>query len=175
MKVNTTRSRAKKAMRRTGQKQYRPEQILAFDIIKNCTLTFGMRKLEMEYQPNNLVPLEGTDLTGDRVPTLDIYLQDVNSEHYAIRLNGPYHDELKQERKDFIQKTFLEMQPHKWHVIDFNYTTMQHLFKRNQRKLSPGELLLAYNEVKSIMQRFGIMLRTPRDEIFNKLAEAHCA
>lgn len=174
VKINTTRSRAKKAMRKKGSTKYRPEQILVHDIIKECHVG-GLKKIEMEFKPANILPLEGTDLTGDRSPILDIYLQDGNMTNYAIRLNGPYHDELKQERKDYVQKTFLEMQPEKWVVIDFNYVTMQNVFKRNLRKLTPGELILAYNEIKKYLLPFGINLRTPTDEIFQKLALSHSA
>ena len=173
VKINTTRSRAKKAMRKKGSTKYRPEQILVYDIISECDI--GIRIIEMEFKPTNILPLEGTDLTGERSPILDIYLQDDNFTNYAIRLNGPYHDEQKQERKDFIQKTFLEMQPEKWRVIDFNYITMQNVFKRNLRKLTPGELILAFNEIKRNLLPFGINLRTPTDEIFQKLVLSHSA
>lgn len=169
VKINTTRSRAKKAMRRKGDTKYRPEQKLSFDIINNSLRT---QKIEMEYNPEKIVPLEGTDLTGDRSPRLDIYFQ-IEMTNYAIRLNGPYHDELKQERKDFVQKTFLEMQPEPWNVIDFNYIKMQNLFKRNKRKLSTSELKLAYNEIKNTMYQNGVHLTTPDDKTWKLLEALH--
>ena len=173
VKINTTRSRAKKGMRKKGDTKYRPEQILAHDIIESCSIS-KLRKLEMEFSPADIVPLEGTNLTGDRSPRLDIYFQTQDFVNYAIRLNGPYHDEKKQERKDYVQKVFLEMQPEKWIVIDFNYVTMQNLFKRNLRKLTLTELILAYNEVKKYLIPFGVNLSTPTEEILKKLALSHC-
>ena len=176
VKINTTRSRAKKAMRKKNSTKYRPEQILVHDIINECYVGgSGLRKIEMEYLPPDIIPIEGTDLTGERSPRLDIYLQTADLMNYAVRLNGPYHDDQKQERKDFIQKTFLEMQPERWFVIDFDYIKMQNVFKRNLRKLTPGELILAYNEIKKNLLPFGINLSTPTDKIFEKLALSHSA
>jgi len=169
--INRTRSKAKAGMRKSGNKSFRPEQKLVHDILKECAI--GITELQMEYKPKSIVPLKGTDLTGIRSPTLDIYFKFEDTE-VAIRLNGPYHDELKQERKDNIQQLFLENQPIPWQVFNFKYWDMQYVFKRNKRKLTKSELIQAYNEIKRSFIMTKIKLKIPTDEILNKLAILHC-
>jgi len=171
VKINRTRSIAKKAMRRSGKKGYRPEQILVYDILKIYAI--GIEDLEMEKKPPNIVPLKGTDLTGDRSPILDIYFK-FDDVHVAVRVNGQYHDEQKQDRKDIVQRLFLENQPERWQVFDFVHWKMSNLFKRNQRKLLPGELMLAFNEVKRQFIMTKIKFNTPINENWEKLVASHC-
>jgi len=171
VKINTTRSRAKKGMTRKNNTSNRPEEILVHDIIKS-TLP-DIDEIKTQHKPPNIVPLKGTDLTGERSPKIDVYFR-IGTRHYAIRVMGPIHDEWKRENYDFVQRTFLEMQPEKWAVIDFNYVTMQNVFRRNKRKLLRGELILAYNEVKKYLLPFGLNLITPSDRILEKLAISHC-
>jgi len=173
VKINRTRSKAKAGMRKKGDTSDRPEELLVYDIVRLCQIP-GTRKVEKQYKPPNIVPLKGTDLTGEKSPKLDVYVQSADFTNYAIRVMGEYHDETKQERKDFIQKTFLEMQPENWFVIDLNYLKCQNVFKRRKRKLVTEELILAYNEIKKHLMMCGLNLLTPSDEIMQKLALSHC-
>src|SRR3990167_7636319 len=120
IKINSTSSRAKKDMRKAGNTSDRPEERLAFEIIKYCC---SFDAIAEQYQPPNLIPLD-VDLTGGKTPKIDIYLQ-YKKINYAIRIMGHIHDDNSSPKRrteyDERQKDFLELQKlqggEKWTVI----------------------------------------------------------
>lgn len=109
-------------MRFAGNTRNRPEQLLAKLIIEKI---LGYQ-IESEYFVKDLKPVGEKDFSKtNQIPTLDLAIPD---RKIAIRLQGPYHDELKQIRKDRIQKFVLE--GNGWIVIDFVHTDMPVLFQK---------------------------------------------
>src|SRR3990167_5415594 len=154
IKINSTSSRAKKDMRKAGNTSDRPEEQLAFEIIKYCC---SFDAIAEQYQPPNLIPLD-VDLTGKKSPKIDIYVK-YEDHHYAIRIMGSIHDDNSSPKRrteyDTRQKDFLEMQVQHggdhWIVIDIHHLKAQNLFKRNKRLLNSSEIMLAFNEIKHIL------------------------
>lgn len=149
MKINTTRSKAKKAMRVTGNTKNRPEQILAGHLIKNHLPLWCKVDLEFFvslYDPDNPHnPYERH---------IDIAVQN-QTQKFAVELNGPPHDELPQIRRDNRYKTILEWEGNDWTYIEFSHISMPNLFTKEfvlgQRSLTIEETLEAYEEIKLVI------------------------
>jgi len=143
MKVNRTRSFAKKGMRAKDATSKRPEEQLAFNII-----LAHLDGIEIEQQYR-------IEFNSRNFAILDIYMER-DGNWYAIRLMGPPHDELKAKRHDRLQKIYLERLG--IIVIDFGHNDMPNLFLRNKRKLKPIELNRAYLEIKKELLKYNIKL-----------------
>jgi len=159
LRVNRSRSLAKKAMRRLGNTRNRPEQLLAARLIE---LHLPSARVETEVKMTDIVATGGVDLTGERAPRLDIRVVK-DGKKYAIRLMGPPHDEKKQERYDILQALFLESEDNGYTVIDFGHANyhvnpMPTLFLRALRPLKRDEVWIAYLEIAKIA---GLLLGLP--------------
>lgn len=152
MKQNRSSSIAKKNMRKKGDTQNRPEQLLLAEILQyHTTVT-----ITTEVKLKNLKPIDALDFTGKRSPQIDILLETLNQK-FTIRINGPYHDTAKRSKYDRAQKLFLEMQEEHYTVIDVSYVRHELLFERNKRKLTSVELIHVYESIISDFLAYGIV------------------
>lgn len=133
--MGTALSHIKKNMILGGRKAKRPSQKLAFSIITAALAKTTWRvSAEMEYRVNEIVPAGGTDLTGNRVPTLDIAIKITKSpgrkeEKYAFWINGGYHDTDDRANLDLVQQLVLKHKANgSWKIIVFEYWKMPYLF-----------------------------------------------
>jgi hypothetical protein len=146
MKVNRTRSLAKDAMRKKKSTSNRPEEKLAYKIIK--TYLKGLQYSE-----------EQRIFRFDAIhhAKVDIYIM-ANDIRYAIRLQGPPHDEKKQKRHDLLQ--FFNLLHLGVTTIDFPYKTMVNLFLRNKKILNDFQLLSAYTEIRRELMRYDLHMNS---------------
>lgn len=126
-------------MRKTGVKSHRPEQMLAYKLICQYGEFPELRLAGTEYKVRDIKVVDYIDLTGDRMPTLDIVFL-YGFEKIGIRVNGHYHD--SRTRKDRIQKLVLEHPQNGWKIVDFWYHSMPNLFSKKP------DMKLVYDEVK---------------------------
>lgn len=147
MKVNRTNSIAKKAMRKKGDTSNRPEEKLACNII-----ALHLPKI-IQIESQKIIWFNDINYA-----KLDIHFVISSGQKYAIRLNGPPHDGLKAQRHDRRQQIYLEERG--YIVIDFWYNKMEKLFLRYERLLTDEELKEAYFEIKNILNKFGLHLRS---------------
>jgi len=142
MKINTTRSKAKKAMRANGNTKNRPEQILAAKLLKAHLPLWCSVETEEE------VTLYDADNPDPYKISIDISIKN-QAKKFAIEMNGPPHDEELQIRRDNRRITILEWPGNDWTYIEFNYVKMPMLFARSQRKLMNYEAVEAYREIQT--------------------------
>lgn len=149
MKVNRSRSMAKRGMRRSGNTSDRPEEKLAYVIIRDHLK--GIVQCEKQY----IVKFdEGPWCHHAR---LDIFFILNTGQKYGVRIMGEYHDEKKQERHDRLQ--YHELLERGYIVIDLLWWDSPNLFARRERLLSEGEIAHAYLDIKRKLARFGLFLK----------------
>ena len=120
--------------------KYRPEQVLAFELLSSSYFKDANR-MEMEYK----VPEEDLQPNDLNIhPVLDIFMQ-IKDTKYAIELNGPIHDGTKQRNKDELRYIFLES--HGYTPVILSHRLCPTLFKRNKRNLKEHELGKACMEI----------------------------
>ena len=144
--MNQTPYYANRNMRKKGDTKERPEQKLLFEILEHHISLHS--KLEMEYKVHYK-----TEFGTEKDATLDIYLEFIDRK-YAIRMMGGYHDRDYQEKKDDLQDAYLKDLGYQ--VIDISYVRCENLFKRHDRLLYVGELILAYKEVLPMLRGLGL-------------------
>lgn len=144
MKVNRSRSIASKNMRAKGDTSDRPEELLAYNIIRHHLQGI------VQYDKQLVVYFPSGGFC-----KLDVFFTYQNKK-YAVRLMGPPHDPKKQQRKDYVQE--LNLIDLNYTVIDFWYQKMVYLFLRNRRKLDSVELELAYSEIKNELAKYKLTL-----------------
>ena len=135
-------------MYQADNREYRPEQLLARNIIVRHMPRGLNYRIGMEYEVEGL-NTGGIDLTGKRAPKLDIVVLIKESatvvdyiKKIGIRLMGEIHDEQRIERKDKIQEAVLQQSG--WNIVDFVYYKMPGLFKElNEEK--------AFDEIKTAL------------------------
>ena len=132
-------------MRKKNQTSGRPEEKLAYHMMKNHIL-------------NQKVIEEQKIITFDDIhfAKVDILLQTDPFKHYAIRLMGEKHDELKQKRHDRLQQYKLEERG--YNVIDFWYHKMPILFLSRKKKLDEDELKVVWHEIAEQLYKYEIFL-----------------
>jgi len=166
-KINRTRSFAKKNMRKKGNTSERREQMIIAEMIKTHCLSKCV--VETENSLPDLVALEGADLTGNRRPKVDITVTFPNG-RYAVRMNGLYHDERKQERKDYFQKLVLENQPVPWKVIDINESKHDKIYLlKEPLHLDFGILQDAYLHLVEVLETQIPMKPTPNKKVLTQM------
>lgn len=142
MRPNTNRSKAKGAMRASGNTKMRAEQKLAAQLIRNHLPLWC--KVEMEEEVK-LYDADHPDVPYER--SIDIAVWN-RRDKIAIEMNGPPHDEQLQVRKDNRRITILEWPGNDWDYTEFSYIKMPNLFARATRKITIEEALKAYDEIK---------------------------
>ncbi len=140
---------ANSAMRKAGNTKNRPEELLVFEIIK-----YHATYNKLDSQRNIKYTNEQGVIKDSFV---DIYFKDKFGE-IVLRLMGEYHDELRQQRKDLLQSEYLQRDLYK--VIDIWYWDRPGIFLRRERKMYPGELETAYNELRSLIE--GLIWMPPK-------------
>lgn len=143
MKVNTTRSKAKRGMRLAGNTKNRPEQILAATLLKMHLPLWCQIDTEVEV---SLHDADNPDVPYER--TIDIVVKNMQ-EKFAIEMNGPPHDEKLQLRKDNRRIIILEWKGNDYKYVEFNYKKMPNLWKKAYENLTLDEALVAYEEIKT--------------------------
>lgn len=150
MKVNTTRSHAKKAMKRNGQTSGRPEEKLAAKIIN-----YHLTKL---HELNEQVRIDFNEIN---YAIVDIQLILGSGQKYAILLHGPPHDEKRAKNHDRLQYYYLQEKGYIT-IVCWHYN-MPFLFLRNERLLEADELKEAHYELSKKLKEFGLYLK-PLDQ-----------
>jgi len=147
MKVNRTRSIAKKAMRKKGATSNRPEERLVYQVIK--THLSSVVDIEMQKR---------VDFDDIHYAKLDVYFTTRTGQKFAIRVNGPPHDGQKESRHDRLQLYLL--QERLITAIDFWWDKMPMLFLRNKKILDEVELKQAFIEIKLLLKKFDLYLKS---------------
>lgn len=143
MKINTSRSRAKSAMRYLGNTKNRPEQILAATLLKMHLPLWCHVETEVKV---SLHDADNPDIPYER--TIDIVVKNMQ-EKFAIEVNGPPHDEMPRIRKDNRRKIILEWKGNDYKYIVFDHNKMTNLFIKATRNVTLDEALNAYEEIKA--------------------------
>lgn len=144
-------------MRRKGQTKDRPEEKLAYQILKT-----HLKKLDIIENQKRVC------FNDINFSDVDISFTISSGEKYAVRLMGEYHDEGERSkifRHDRIQLFYLEEKG--YIVIDFWYHKMTNLFLRRERQLSEEELREAFLEVKMALAYFGLDLKPYNSNLIN--------
>ena len=129
-------------MRNAGNTKNRPEQLFAAAIIKMHLPLWCSVETEVDV---SLFDADNPNTPYER--TLDIQVKNMK-EKFAIELNGGYHDEQLQIRKDSRREIILEWEGNDYKCIIFDYIKMVNLFKRARNNLTIDEAVLAYEEIK---------------------------
>ncbi len=142
MKINTSRSRAKRGMRMADNTKNRPEQIFAATLLKMHLPLWCHVDLEVEV---SLFDADNPDVR--YVRTIDIVIRNMEKK-FAIEMNGPPHDEMPQMRKDKRRKLILEWKGNDYNFIEFNYTKMSSLWKKAIGNITLDDAVMAYAEIR---------------------------
>lgn len=145
-------------MRTNGQKKNRPEEKLAFQIIKNHLRQLHTIDSQKRVWFNDI-----------NYSDLDVSFTIFSGQRYAVRLMGEYHDEGERSkiyRHDRMQLFYLQEKG--YIVIDFWYNKMQFLFLRRERELTSEELREAFLEIKFKLQEFGLKLKAYNSDLINQ-------
>lgn len=136
-------------MRKTGIKEKRPEQMLAYDVICLYGEFPRLKLADTEYLVKDIKIVDRINLTGDRTPKLDIVFIFADKK-VGIRVNGKWHD--SRTIKDRTQKTVLEHPKNGWIIVDFNYWEMETLFKHYKSFEKPNYKIKILEEIQSKLE-----------------------
>lgn len=159
MKINTSRSRAKKGMKSSGNTKNRPEQLLAAVLIKMHLPQWCSTETEVDV---SLFDADNPDVPYER--TIDIVVKNMK-EKFAIEMQGPPHDELPQIRKDRRRGIILEWKGNDYKFIEFHYEKMTNLWKKAYEDVTIDEAMAAYEEVKAALAEYLPMAECRRNNI----------
>lgn len=132
-------------MRKNGQVSDRPEELLAYEIVKThlkCITNIDKQKVVWFNDINHA--------------KLDVEFAIRSGQRYALRLMGPPHEPKKAQRHDTMQEIYL--QERGYIVIDFWYDKMPFLWLRNKKTLDVSELHQAFIEIKYKLKCYGLFL-----------------
>lgn len=136
LKVNRTRSIAKKWMRRSGNTKNRPEEKLAANLIEIGLPVWA-----------HVIPQRKLTLNDPDGPDIEFNVDiAVRLEHLktVVELHGPYHDEKKYVRRDRIRRLLLEHNG--WNTLVIHHSKAPILFKES-KKWKLEELPKVYREI----------------------------
>lgn len=143
-------------MRNNGNTQDRPEELLAYEIIK--THLKGLVNIDKQ----KIIMFNDINYA-----KLDVEFSVRSGQKYAIRLQGPPHGkDDKAINHDRMQELYLIDKG--YIVIDFWYKKMEYLWLRNQKKLDEPELRMAFLEVKTKLKQFGLPFKEYDGTIINQ-------
>lgn len=130
MRVNRSRSMAKKNMRKKGLTSNRPEQIRLYEILRFWLSKHTTVLKELKY------PYTADDKS-KRKAILDIAVL-FQGKKYAIRMMGKIHEEKKRELHDSIQQLYLEK--NSWKVLNIWYDKYPNIWKPETPAKLAGEV-----------------------------------
>ena len=132
-------------MIRKNATQYRPEQILTFDILRLYSKASQIT-LEYELPPHRCYGKDNTNDLGIH-PIFDIWFA-YKSGRYALELDGPVHDEKKQINKDELRDIWLATRANPIFSIRMNHRFYPAVWK--------GQYHKAVQEIAGMLLQVGI-------------------
>jgi len=145
----STRYQKNSFMRKAGNTKKRPEQMLIAEVIEHHA-TQPIKVLTEE----KIVYI--TESHQEKWAEIDVYVvwkspADEKPGEYLLRVQGAYHDEPTQRKKDDLQRSYLmALHPPLRNIVtvcDLWYHLMPTTFQRNKRMLNRSEAIISYNEI----------------------------
>lgn len=150
--VNRTWSLTSKSMRKNGNRSNRPEEKLAYEIVKSHLISIVNDETQKTVWFDNI-----------HHAVLDIYFT-VKNNRYAFRIMGRSH--IRNSKHDRNQKFQLEELG--FIVIDIWWDEAINLFQRNTRLLTEPELKEAYEEIKLTFKEFGLQMKSYNETLIDQ-------